>query len=385
MNPPVLRHPLRAALALVLSLALSLVSGCFDPPVLEELRLDFGADGSVAVSSRVELSAGGKESNAAVERRLEELRAQLLAGDDPWAARFAALDAPAERFSWEKRLSELHSVWRSAYIVEPASLGRFFAGTDLHVSYEVDPAQSFAELILSPGAASRATRKQQKLVEEAFGPWSEAIAAYLARLRELYVYLDEHPERVEACFGELFSELLVEEERAALPAPNAEEDALLERLGDAMQPVWGILLIESGEDHSLDELSRLVYDPFPARLSLTLPERPSELEGAIIAETDGSFSIPEHGLWQALVALEGQWIAPDPLPTYVRHRGKSDGFSLAAFLAQTRTTPSESELPSAREVRAALEEGLEPDRLYRLRWPLDPNAEPKLPWEEPGS
>lgn len=365
-----------------LALAAILVGGCFDPPVREELRLAFAADGSVALSSAVELASSGEQTNAAVERRLEELRARLLAGDDPWAARFAALSAPAERFAWEKRLGALHAVTRSAYVVEPADLARFFTTTDLQVTYEVDAERRTAELTLVPGSPTQATRKQLKRVHESLEPWSEAVAQYLARLRALYAYLDEHPDRARICFGELFSELLEETDKATLGEPSPVEENLLDALGEAMSEVWAILLIESGDDHSLDELSRLVYDPFPARLSITLPVRPDESEGAFEEEADGSLVIPEHSLWHALLALEGRWITPDPIGPYVRLRGKGGGFSLDSFLAREHLTPSESELPDAKEVRAALEAELQPDRLYRLRWAIDPSVEPRLPWAE---
>jgi hypothetical protein len=46
-----------------------------------------------------------------------------------------------------------------------------------------------------------------------------------------------------------------------------------------MGQVLEILAVPRGAAYSPDEVSHLVYDPFPARLSVKLPGAPMDLEG----------------------------------------------------------------------------------------------------------
>jgi hypothetical protein len=374
---------LRAIRTLVLlALVLLCSASCFEPPVREELRLDFLANGAVVVTSLVEVAGPEETDNPALARRLAELRQALAEGWDPWTPRFAALSPAAERFFWEKRLGEIHRASRSAVLVEPEALPRFFADTALQVVYTVDPDRRLAELSIAPGPSQRASRRQRRELGESVGPWTEAIAAYLGAAAAFYAHAEEHPERAAALFGSLFAELLPDEERQALAPATPDEEALLDRLGEAMEKVWEVLRVPAGRDHSLDELSRLVYDPFPAPLAVRLPAPAVEVEGFAVGP-DGALAVPGLGLWAALAGLEGRWLDPDPLLLYVERRGGESGepFSLAGFLARPRSAVPESLAPDAAEVRQAIEAGLEPEPLYRAVWPIDPEAEPELPWE----
>ena len=352
------------------------LAGCFDPPVVERLNLRFLADGSYVVHSTVEITEIGKSGNPALERRLDELRRALEGGWDDWARRFGALASPpAERAEVEKFDGRLRRSARAAYLRDPAALADFFADTAVQASYEVRDGR--AELSIVPGAA-RATRRQRQAVERALAQWSGEVAEYLDAVGALYAYLGRRPERAVACFGKVFSDLLDEAQAAGLPEPSPAERVLVDRLSDAMSAVVDVLLVPPGEAHSPDELSRLVFDPFPGRLAVTLPGAPLELEG-FDPQREGPLVVSGFSLWDALRALEGRWVSPDPAGVYVSHRqrGEAKGFDLAGFTARERLA---AEAPSPAAVGRALRERLVPAPLYRAVWSVDPDAEVEPPW-----
>jgi hypothetical protein len=360
----------------LLFLALAFVS-CFEPPVREDLRLRFLPNGAFVATSTVEI-ADPQDSNPALARRLAATRQAALDGTDAWGPRFASLEPGAERFSWEKRLGEVHRATHSAVVMEPESLARFFSDTSLAVSYTVRPENGTAELTIASGPSARATRVQRKEMERTLGTWSGDVKEYLAAAQKLYDYLDEHPDRAEASFSSLFKELLPEGEPEDRTELSPEEQRLVERLSQAMEEVLDVLLIPTGADHSPDEISRLVYDPFPARLTVSLPGPPLEVEGFERKE-GGELTVPSLGLWDALQSLEGRWVSPDPVLVYVKNRGREDSFDLEAFLGQPRRAEP---APTAKEVRQALETQLSPEPFYRLTWTVQPDDETPFEWAE---
>ncbi len=366
------------------SLGLALLcAACFDPAIRETLYLDFAPNGILRITAEVELSALEAETNAALKRRLEEAERALLDGTDPWSARFGALDPAAERFGWEKRLGQLRSMRRAAMVIEPEDLARFFDRTDVAASYRIDAELGLAELTFAPGSSSRAGRRERRAVEEALAQWSEILATYLRRVAELYAYLEEHPERDHACLGNLYEDLLGESDKAALPAPTAGEEELLDRLGESMVQVWSVLQVGEGEEMSLDELARLVFDPFPARLEVSLPAAALEAEGfAELAE--GRLEVPELGLWAAFGRLAGRWAQPDPALAFMqlRKQAEEEPIPLATLLAPGRSFASDAELPSSGDLHDALAAELTPAFLYRAVWAVQPEVEPPVEWRE---
>lgn len=368
---------------LALAFALLVLAGCFDPPVRESVRLRFFPNGAVAVTDTVELDPlKDGQSNPALERRMAELRRDLLDGVDPWARRFDSVKPVAERLSWEKRLDELATARRSALIAEPRSLADLFADTALSVTYEVGE-DGLAELVVVPGVPSQATRRQRREVENALEGWSAAIADYLAATAELYRWLDDNPQRAEACFQALLDDA-IEEGSGGAEELSAREQQMVEKVDEAMEGVLYVLLVADGEAHSLDELSHLVFDPFPAPLTVQLPSDPLELEGF---EASGSeekvWTVDNPGLWSALRSLEGRWIAPDPVLLYASHHG--DGDLDLEKLAETPRRVIEP-LPDSLEVRRAIAERLAPaSPVYRAVWQALPPAEAEdeeFSWEE---
>ena len=318
------------------SLVLLSFASCFEAPVREELRLRFLSNGAVVATSTVRVS-DLEGSNPALARRLAETRQALLEGSDPWGERFAAAKPGAERFSWEKHLGTLSSASRSALIAEPEGLEAFFRDTSLGVVYAVDPERGTAELSIVPGASARATRRQREDMEKTLAAWTGDVAEYLRAAQDLYAYLDDRPDRARACFGTLFAERLSEKDAKSLGTLNSEEKRKVERLDGALRRIVEVLAVPDGAAYSPDEVSHLIFDPFPARLILKLPAAPQAVEGFLKAE-DGAFTVASPGLWEALRSLEGRWISPDPVLVYVEsaRQGEEGSFDLNAFLAKPR-------------------------------------------------
>jgi hypothetical protein len=357
---------------LALAFALLLLAGCFDPPVKESVRLRFFPNGAVAVTDTVELDLLKEgENNPALERRMSDLRRDLLDGMDPWARRFASIEPAAERLSWEKRLGTLASARRSALIAEPEALRDLFGDTSVAVSYKLAE-DGTAELTLVPGVPAQATRRQRKDMELAVEEWSGRVAEYLAATGDLYAWLEDNPSRVRPCFRELFRELtLVEAEEVEEEQLSAEEQKRVQRVGDAMEKVFDVLLVPRGQDRSLDELSHLVYDPFPAPLSIQLPGEPFEVEGfEKSGQEEKVWTVDSPGLWTVLRALEEHWIAPDPVMIYVAHKGGED-LNLDEIVETPRHAAQP--LPNSLEVQRAIEVKLKPaSPLYRAVWQVPP-------------
>lgn len=370
----------------VLVLAVLAMGSSCEPavrPVREELRLGFLSDGAVLVESVVTVERLESADHPSLERRLAEVRQALAEGWDPWTARFETLGAPAERYLLEKAAGEVHRATRSAVVREPGTLVRFFGDTSLQVGYAVDAERGRAELTILPGPPARATRRQQRQVEASLGRWAEAVAAYLEAAVAVYAWAEDYPERGRAVFGELFGPWLPEEEERTLPDLTAEEAVLLDRLGDAMLEVWRVVVVPEDGDRSLDELSRLVYDPFPAPLTVRLPAEPEEVEGFAV-RPDGSLFVPGLGLWDTLPLLAGRWLDPDPLLLCFEHEYGAPGssFDLVGFLRAPRSAVPASALPTARQLREAIAAGLSAAPLYRAVWAIDPETEPSRPWGE---
>jgi len=209
-------------------------------------------------------------------------------------------------------------------------------------------------------------------------PWTAALADYLAAGQDLYAYLDQHPERAALCFEILLSEVVPDD--GAPGAPTPEERRKLDRLSQAMKPVIEILDAPQGSDCSPDEVSQLVYDPFPARLTVKLPGAPLSVEG-FQPGRDGTLTVERRSLWEALRSLEGRWLSPDPALLYVSQSQKGTRDDLDRLARKPRTVVAAGELPSAREVRALIEEKLKPAPLYRVSWKIRPEDDTPFRWE----
>jgi hypothetical protein len=361
------RRPVRslrggAALLLVVTL-----SACFEEPVEERLHLCFLEDGTLVVTAvtRVNQVPGG-DSNPALKRRLDEVRRSLEQGDDDWRRRFRALEPLVERLVLDHVAGEVTEVRRSAAGVDAAGLRAFFA--DSGVSALLEIAEGRAELSLAPGASQRSTHEQRKTVDAALGRWTALLARYAADVGALYGYLDTRPERARACFTVLFATLT----RTRGESLDEREATLVKAVEDDIDEAVQVFDVADSEVYTVNEMSHLVFDPFPARVAVHLAGAALEAEG-FRREPDGTLAVPGLGLWEAFESLEGRWLDPDPLLTVVRRqRDRSRPFDLDAFVA----TPRRAAPPvDEGEVRAEIVRLLTPAPIYRVSWPVAERTE----------
>jgi len=355
-----------------------LLCSCFEPPVDESVQLRFLPDGAVVVTSKVEIVSANRANSPALDRRLAEVRQALLEGSDPWSRRFAGIHPPLERSSWEKQLGEVRKQVHSAVLNEARDLAAVFGDTALNVSYEIK--EGVAELVIVPGPSGRATRWQREQTKRTLDTWTDAVARYLKAGEGLYRYLDRHPDRDRACLGALYSDLLSDTDRGRLPTLIAGEKERLDALQAAMQEVSSILGVPEGEDYTPDELSHLVYDPFPGRLTVRLPGPPAAPPEGFAPGPDGTLIAAGPGFWEALRSLEGRWLSPDPVLLSIaqQQRSQNEPLDLNALLKQPRRAEP---APDATEVRLAVEQRLQPAPLYRVAFPVSAELETPFHWQ----
>lgn len=380
-------------LALLALLGASLMLwGCFEEPVVERLHLRF-LPAAVEVTARVVIQ-DRPYSNDSLARRLEQVERSLLSGQDPWSGRFEALRPERESFRWEKERGRLARAERRALGTEPGRLEDFFGDTAVLARYEtgelpagdrrldgtgLDAAVSeagptdlaWASFALYPGPGNRADRQQTRRVNEVLEGWGDLASRYLHAAEDLYRYLERHPERAEACLLALYGDLL---EDPVEPEISAREAELVEAVAEGVTELSGVLDPDEDEGYSLDELSRLVYDPFPARITVEVPGEMLEVEGfdipadqeGIIGEGSRVLKVPGLSLWSSWLALEGVWVFPDPAASfyYLALQDDPDAAFPDLLAAERRAEPA----PSPAEVQDAVEDLLRPEPAYRVVW-----------------
>ena len=258
--------PFPTALGLFLTCCLT---GCYEQPVVERLALAFLPEGGVRVTVTHRITRPDAATNLALDARLEETRRALLEGRDDWSRAFASVHPAAEQCSWEKRKGDLVRHERSAVFEETEPLREFFGRTALRTACRA--VDGTAEFSVVPAAVTRASREQRERVTRDLEAWSRSVADYLTAAAGLFTYLDGRPDRARACFGALLAEHLSEEARNALPEPTPEEEILLKGMQEPMGEVLQVLHVESGEAFTLNELSHLVFNPFPAEFAVEAP------------------------------------------------------------------------------------------------------------------
>lgn len=363
-----------AGLAVPAVLAL-LLAACFEEPVREELELRLLEDGKAVVALTTTIPVDEEEvESPALLQRVQGERRRLLLGEDDWVARFERLDALSHEQTFERDHGVLVSVRQAAEVNladDPEALTRFFSNTLVSAFYVAE--EGWAELSLYPLAPGRATRSQRQRLDRAMDGWTEALAGYFRSAGRLYEYLEEHPDRAEVAFSVLLEEVLPEEDGGRRDLLSAEEEPLVEAVEDAMGAAWEVLLVPSDEAYSVNEISRLAFDPFPARVRVETPGAPEEVEG-FADDPEGGLRVPTVSLWDALVDLRGRWLEPDPLLLYVARSGGVTGtpgpsFDLAEIVARERHHAAPA--PTTKEIREAVDSRLEPEPVYRVLYRLD--------------
>ena len=344
---------------------------CFDfkPPVTEQLLLNFLPGGEISLTVQVEIMSPleySKENNPALSR-IRRAQEEYIEGMDPWSLRFNQIELAEERLFLEKKKGELVRVTHSGLLQTPEDLQDFFWDRSIGVYFVSESGE--AELVFYPGGGSRASWQQRKILDKKMAEWLSDLATYLASIRELYAYLDDHPYRAEHCIGSLFEDLLSEERKEILMEPTDEEKALLEPLATSMEKLISILEKPEDSAFSVNELSQLVYDPFPAPMAVRVPGEILEVRGFHTAG-ECEVNYPGLNLWQSFNEIEGVWHAPDLLipwlPYLLEERSWDEKFDLDAFLQLPRWATSPS--PSLREIQNAIEASLSPAEEYLVRW-----------------
>ena len=362
---------IRAILIAVICLPLT---ACFEDPVQEHLHLTIRADHTVVVTVVQEVASSSRGSdNPELADRLDESRDSLAHGYDRWSQRFSNLRPLAEHQSLESVEGEVRRSLRSAVFDSFEDVVSLIEADGLTGS--VIRSDRSTELQLYPTGGSRATYVQRQEAERLLQEWSGHLTAYFAATGELFSYLDRRPERAVPCLAHVFD--VHEGLGPTGPLTRAEED-LVDRTKETMEEVAMALLVDDEDAFSLNELSRLVYDPFPARLTVAVQQEVVETVGFVPG--NDYFERPAVDAWNALRSLEGRWIFPDlvtaaaaPAPDHLQP--EPDILSLAT---QRRFY---SNPPTSAEVESAILAALVPEEQLVLRFRASPEAEiePDLP------
>jgi hypothetical protein len=355
----------------VILIALPL-AGCLEPPVSESLDVRMMRGGASVVSVGVVLRDPSDYDHVPrVRQRVESAARELEEGNDPWSARLRRVDAARQRDVVDRERGRLRRVVRHALLPTPQDLCEFLRDTGIAVVYA--DGDRWAELSLSPGRASRATAAQRQRLDAELDAFSASLAEYAAAIRKLYEHIGANPDRAHVCLGEILS---VKTEGESL---TDEESALVEKINDASSALVSVLEPAPGEPYTIDEVSRLVYDPFPAPMRVSVSGEIVEREG-FPGELGSVLNIPMFSIWSAFERLEGRWFSPDPALAMWRDDIAKTGkpFDLDAFLAIPRRADV---APTASEVRGAIENQLRPEPVYRVRWTPVAKDDDGLPFD----
>lgn len=343
-------RPLRGVAVALLSFASAACA--IRPPVTNRVTMAFGdGPGAVTVTATTQFN---EVSGRAVRERADAPRTLIAAGQDEWALRFDALSADRERVTIEKRRGTIVRAERQVTIPRD-QLQRVFSDLPMTVSITSDHGST--ELAIYPGTSSRATRQQRERVQKELESWSGEAARYFRALDALYGWIRANPNRAEPVFHILFNP----DEKSVVD----EEQALIDTVIDAMDRL--LARMERGDDdlYSLDEETDLVFNPFPAEISIETPNDITAVEGFEKRRSDVAV-IPHAGLLDAVSALEGRWVSPDPLAIVVRADGEDAKLPGAAELAAMPRHSDGSVTGS--EILKAVTSRLTPAASYRVRW-----------------
>ena len=269
---------------------------------------------------------------------------------DTWEARFARIEPSSERITIEKAHGEIASYEHSA-TVPVDDLPKFLSDVDLTVRYT--EGDGYNELEIYPGTSSRATRAEREELDHRIHYAARRFVDYVKAMRHLYDYLDANPQRAESVFSQLF----IDPEKVV--AVSEEENALML---DARMAMAGVLQTAPAED-ALDrfmDLADRVNDPFPAVITVRVPYSYTAIEGfKRIDDVTVRAEVTSPG--EALAALQGKWVSPDPLSAVLSQKDLDP--------IEAAHQPRHAELSlTPDEVANAFIAQLKPKARYRIRW-----------------
>lgn len=318
------------------ALALLVLAACTKPPVTDEVTIQFFED-----HDDVRITAETKFAMNSDSPRVEAARTAAITGIDPWTVRFNRINPELDHITFERERGELERVVHVVRV--PAEdLQRVFSDTS--VTLQVLRGEGWRELSLYFGSTPRATREQQRHFDDALKSWSHDVAHYFIAIDHLYDYMDENPHRAEALFAALVASkeedppLVAEEELPFIEAVMASMDRIGLRM-DAVQ----------GDAATLSELADLIYNPFPAKLTIRAPRE----KDLVIEPVD---------LFQEITSLEGKWISPDPLAALLKAEEMPSAADLAAMPRKSAS------VVDASEIERTIREQLARPKTYTYRW-----------------
>jgi hypothetical protein len=345
-----------------LSLCLPLL-GCFEEPVWDHLHVEFAPGSAIVVTAvRKVAPTGSATENPAVVERMDEARTDLENGRDRWGRAFPELGAIASRRTLERHDGSVRRGINSALLDSFRPVERLLANEGLGAFF--DDAAGIRELRFIPTGGGQATRQQREVVEEALSSWSGRVAEYLEAAAALYSYLERAPNRAIPCFEHIFDE----HSESSRPLSELEGELVLE-VTKTMERVAEVLLIDAGQAYSINELSRLAFDTFQGRLTVTV-------DGPVI-ESEGFFEYatylerPQVDLWNALVGALDQWLSPDLVTTKIRP-GPDEiqpEVDPESFANQPRLIAPP---PNPSTIEAELRSRLQVQDVYFVRWETHP-------------
>ena len=270
---------------------------------------------------------------------------------DNWEYRFNHVAPSSERITYEKAHGEVATVEHSALIANE-DLQKFFSDVDMTIRFS--QSEGVNELVIYPATSTRATRDERAEFQRRVTVAAQALVDYITAARHLYDYLDEHPQRAESAFAQIFAET-----DEVIVATTEEEKNLIVDVRAAMMRVSATAPEKDAQERLLSLADR-VNDPFPAIITIQLPNAYTTLEA--FKRIDATTVRAEvTSPVEALTALEGRWLTPDPLAAAFRE----DKVDPAAMAHEPRRAAI---AVSADEVAAAFIEQINPKPVYRVRW-----------------
>jgi hypothetical protein len=354
----------RPAAAAVLAAILAL-SACLEPPVSESLQVRLPSSGGYLVTVTVALhERDDYRDRPDVQDRLDAAARELDERRDPWADRIREMEVDAVREIVDRRTDDrITRVVRHVRGFDPSSLSRMLRDAGVDVAYA--ERDEWRELTLAPLGGGPASASQRQRVSASLATWSQDIAAYAKATIRLYRYLDAHPDHAKACLSRVL------DDKTDDSALSPEEEELASAVADAMNQVALALWPGEHDAYTLDELSRRVYDCFPAPTTIVVSGTILEREG-FPGELSAPLLIPERSLWSALARLEGRWFSPDPLVQAWRADVSGKLLDSSKFAALPRRVAPP---PTAADVKRAIEAELRPPPVYRVRWKPAPSGD----------
>ena len=329
-----------------------LVSACARSPVMDDMTIEPSKTSDtmvVTVATTFEL----RPPNDSVRERVDGARSAALSGVDAWSVRFARLSPEEEQVTYSRSRGALERVTRSARI-ESDALQQLFSDANITVDYL--HGEGWRELTFYPGTSGRATREQRQRFESELGRWSESVGRYFTAIDHLYDYLDDEPGRARYIFAALLGEKGVDDSE---PVVTEEEQTLVEAVGTAMEEIGERTERQEGRAATFVEEADLIFNPFPARITIRPPADVLASEG--FRKEKDALIIEPVDLYTSIAALEGQWISPDPLAALLREK--------APPAEEMANLPRHSRpVVSSTEIARAITNQLTRPRTYRVRW-----------------